>query len=93
MKLFESLLGAPFVVTVLTTAQITLRGRADAQDVVVDTAAQRVPIDPVFGLFMVGVLLLSGIVLVVREMVVEARERDRGDLQSVRGSRGESDRV
>lgn len=82
MKSIEAFISAPIIVSVLTAAQITLRGRAEAEDVVIEgaTQAMRSPIDPVFGLAMIGVLLASGIILVVREMIEESRERRKDDL-------------
>ena len=76
MKAIESVVTVPALVSLVGGAQIVLRGRAGAEDVVVagSDGGTAIGFNPMLGLAILGLLLISGSILVAREMHVEARE-------------------
>ncbi len=76
MKALESLLGTPFPVPIISGMGIVLRGRADAENLIIPAVGtvQDIGFDPRLGLALLGLMLISGAILIAREMRIEARQ-------------------
>jgi len=77
MRTIEALMTTPLFISMIAAAQISLRGRADAEDIVVsgETASAGAPLDPSVGLWVLALLIVSGAILIGFEMRAEARDR------------------
>lgn len=76
MKALESLFSTPLLVSLIGGMGIVLRGRADAEDLIIPATdnARHIGFDPMLGLAVLGMLLISGAILIAREMRIEAKQ-------------------
>lgn len=76
MKALESLVSTPLLVSIIGGMGIVLRGRADAEDLIIPAAStvQDIGFDPLLGLAVLGIMLISGAILIAREMRIEAKQ-------------------
>lgn len=80
MKVIDALIFTPVVLAVVLGGHLWMSGRTLAADSIDQAGAANVgsaPIDPWLGAAMIGLLVLSGGVLLAREGYAEAQDRKR----------------
>ena len=82
MKVADALIFTPVAAALFIGVELWRRGQTAQDDMAASatlTGMHTAPIDPWLGIAMIGLLVLSGVVLLVREVFAEARDAKRMD--------------
>ena len=84
MKVVDALIFTPVAAALFIGVELWRRGQTAQDDMAASatlTSMNTAPIDPWLGIAMIGLLTLSGAVLLVRELFAEPRDAKRLDTQ------------